>query len=292
MTGSLAAIAAVPGCTDRIAGGNGVGTENGRLAQPDLPEGSADHPQTGTRIPEMGLVGRFLNPDQLAIVTAMAARIIPGDEDDPGAVEAGAVDYIDLLLTTHEGYPQRTYTGGPMAQTYEGDEPPEPEDGVIWVQEDELGRYGWQSIRTPREIYQMGLARLEELAQQRHGTAFVDLGDDEQDELLEAVEDAEDDDVDEIFEPIGGETFFGLVKDHVVQGFLADPMYGGNRDRVGWDHIGFPGAQRAYSPQEMLDPDFARPSQSLAQLPMLHGTHADLAALGAVRRRHPAGPID
>ena len=28
---------------------------------------------------------------------------------------------------------------------------------------------------------------------------------------------------------------------HTRQGFYADPIYGGNRDRVGWDLIGFPG---------------------------------------------------
>jgi gluconate 2-dehydrogenase gamma chain len=87
--------------------------------------------------------------------------------------------------------------------------------------------------------------------------------------------------------------FFDLVLKHVTEGFLADPMYGGNRDLVGWQLIGFPGAQRAYSPQEMLQPDFFRPPQSLAQLAMLHGAHDEHGReLGSVRRRHPAGPID
>jgi gluconate 2-dehydrogenase gamma chain len=235
---------------------------------------------------------RFLNPDQRSLVTAIVARLIPGDEDDPGAVEAGAVEYIDRLLATHDGYPQRTYTKGPFAEAYEGDEEPEPEDGVIWVQEDELERYGWQSGYTPREIYRMGLARLADLTQERHGTSFVDLDDADQDELLEAVEDAEDEDVIETFEPIGGDTFFDLILKHTVEGFLADPMYGGNRDLVGWRHIGFPGAQRAYAPQEMVDPNFFREPQSLAQLAMLHGDHGDEGALRSVRRRHPAGPID
>ena len=35
--------------------------------------------------------------------------------------------------------------------------------------------------------------------------------------------------------------FFPLLVLHTRQGFLADPIYGGNRDRVGWDVIGFPG---------------------------------------------------
>ena len=28
---------------------------------------------------------------------------------------------------------------------------------------------------------------------------------------------------------------------HTRQGFYADPIYGGNRDRIGWQVIGFPG---------------------------------------------------
>ena len=35
--------------------------------------------------------------------------------------------------------------------------------------------------------------------------------------------------------------FFPLLVTHTRQGFLADPIYGGNRDRVGWQVIGFPG---------------------------------------------------
>ena len=35
--------------------------------------------------------------------------------------------------------------------------------------------------------------------------------------------------------------FFPLLVLHTRQGFLADPIYGGNRNRAGWDVIGFPG---------------------------------------------------
>ncbi|HEX3205000.1 MAG TPA: gluconate 2-dehydrogenase subunit 3 family protein, partial [Propionibacteriaceae bacterium] len=35
--------------------------------------------------------------------------------------------------------------------------------------------------------------------------------------------------------------FFSLLVTHTRQGFLSDPIYGGNRDRIGWQVIGFPG---------------------------------------------------
>jgi gluconate 2-dehydrogenase gamma chain len=35
--------------------------------------------------------------------------------------------------------------------------------------------------------------------------------------------------------------FFPLLVTHTRQGFLSDPIYGGNRNQVGWQVIGFPG---------------------------------------------------
>ena len=35
--------------------------------------------------------------------------------------------------------------------------------------------------------------------------------------------------------------FVPLLAMHTRQGFKADPIYGGNKDRIGWQVIGFPG---------------------------------------------------
>jgi gluconate 2-dehydrogenase gamma chain len=46
---------------------------------------------------------------------------------------------------------------------------------------------------------------------------------------------------------IGGSTaftsanFFTVFRQNVLEGMLADPAYGGNRDMVGWKWVGFPG---------------------------------------------------
>jgi gluconate 2-dehydrogenase gamma chain len=37
--------------------------------------------------------------------------------------------------------------------------------------------------------------------------------------------------------------FFPLLALHTRQGFYADPIYGGNKDRVGWKLIGFQGPE-------------------------------------------------
>ena len=42
--------------------------------------------------------------------------------------------------------------------------------------------------------------------------------------------------------------FFDLLWRNTEEGFFADPLYGGNRDKVGWKLVGFPGvASGAYN---------------------------------------------
>ncbi len=41
--------------------------------------------------------------------------------------------------------------------------------------------------------------------------------------------------------------FFELLRTHTLYGFLGNPSYGGNRDRIGWKLIGFEG-RTAYQP--------------------------------------------
>lgn len=54
--------------------------------------------------------------------------------------------------------------------------------------------------------------------------------------------------------------FFGLVRQHTIVGFLADPMHGGNRDQVGWKLIGFEGKFNYKSPYGYYDRDY-KPGQ-------------------------------
>lgn len=45
----------------------------------------------------------------------------------------------------------------------------------------------------------------------------------------------------------GGRVFFNLIRRHTIEGFLSDPMYGGNQDFLGWKLIGFHGVQLWFS---------------------------------------------
>ena len=60
---------------------------------------------------ERGAITCF-NAHQAATVEAMAARIIPGSQDDPGAREADVIVYIDRALAGAYGHLQPLYRRG------------------------------------------------------------------------------------------------------------------------------------------------------------------------------------
>lgn len=62
------------------------------------------------------------------------------------------------------------------------------------------------------------------------------------------------------------DVFFQSLMEMTVEGFFSDPVYGGNKDMIGWKPIGFPGAYANY--YELVDQHgiaFTRPPIGLAQ---------------------------
>jgi gluconate 2-dehydrogenase gamma chain len=57
----------------------------------------------------------FFNADEAATMDALAGRIVPGDADDPGAREAGAVVYLDRALAGFLRDLQTLYRDGLLA---------------------------------------------------------------------------------------------------------------------------------------------------------------------------------
>lgn len=175
----------------------------------------------------------FFNPHQRATIEAAMARIIPSD-DMPGAREAGAVDFVDLYLSGI-GYIYAKPDGSGF-ETLEG------RRAEAWR----------QRIAILRQTYQSGIEALDALANKLFGADFVALSEQQQDEALTALERAGSQAASAGGAPGEGpalqqtltETeleFFPLLVMHARQGFYADPIYGGNRDRAGWRAIGFPG---------------------------------------------------
>lgn len=211
---------------------------------------------------------RFFNMHEAATVDALVSRILPGSADDPGAHEAGALYYIDAALSgTNEGLNLKTYLQGPFLMTAEEPVPVEAASTrdiyeVIQVPADQVSRFGYQSVLTPQEFYRRGLTFVDAFAQEQFEQDFVDLSEEQQDEILTAM----DEDTATGFEGPSARGFFIKLRNDTIEGTFSDPMYGGNRDMVGWKLIGFPGAQRIYTPDDIKNPSFTRAPQSLAML--------------------------
>jgi gluconate 2-dehydrogenase gamma chain len=90
--------------------------------------------------------------------------------------------------------------------------------------------------------YCEGLAALDRACSSKPGgEAFADLAAGEQDAVLHELEKGE-----LKLEGVNGQAFFDQAVKDIQMGFLADPVYGGNRNMVAWKMIGFPGARYNY----------------------------------------------
>ena len=95
-------------------------------------------------------------------------------------------------------------------------------------------------------FYRRGIAAFDALCKERHGQPFHLLNDDQQDGMLRAIEGPGDHEQGDRMAQ-----FFAVVYEHTLEGTFCDPVYGGNRDAVGWRMIGFPGAHWGYTPEQM-----------------------------------------
>jgi len=164
----------------------------------------------------------YFTPDEGAAVEAIADRIIPPDPETPGGKDAGCAVYIDRQLAGPYGRQEGLYLRPPFVKG-ERQQGPQQQAG-------------------PALRYRTGLAALDKLCREEHGgKAFKDLADADKDDILSRLEKG-----DAKLEGVDGKDFFELVMKDVQEGFFADPLYGGNRDMVGWRMIGYPGARYDY----------------------------------------------
>jgi len=49
------------------------------------------------------------------------------------------------------------------------------------------------------------------------------------------------------FDEVAGKTFFAWLLQNTKEGYLADPIHGGNKDMGAWKMIGFPGARADFA---------------------------------------------
>lgn len=252
--------------------------ETAVVAQPapnmPTPPLNPDVPLAPTVPPNQFMLRTFTS-HEARTVEALTARILPGTPEDPGAREAGVVSYIDNMLSYREGFNESTYREPPYAQIAEENEGSQASDPyqTILVAADQIERYGFQAILSPREVYRLGVVSVDAYARSLYQKPYINLSEDEQDRI---IEDMVSGDADDAFAPFSSKTFFTILRRHTAEGMFSDPAYGGNRGMVGWSLIGYPGAQRAYTPDDIrTETSSPRPPQSLAMMhPFSPGEYA------------------
>jgi len=164
---------------------------------------------------------RYFTAVEGDFVRAALARLIPADELGPGAVEAGVDHFIDVQLAGDYGRATSWYMRGPFHLGTE--------------------TQGYQLPLTPAQVYRVAIEQVDAWCRRQHGRVFAQLDGEQQDAALHALEKGK-----VKLEAIPAETFFDLLWTNTQEGFLADPIYGGNRDFAGWKLIGFPGPRYNY----------------------------------------------
>lgn len=167
----------------------------------------------------------FFPAEDFKTICAICDRLIPADAEGPGALESNVPVFIDQQLSGDYG--KDWYLKGPFPKN------PDP-------------LMGYQMPYIPAETYTRGLAMFNTVVQKAKGKPFTELADADKDAVLASLEKGELN-----FNGLGedyltGKGFFSQVLSDTKNGYLADPMYGGNKGMGAWIMIGYPGARASF----------------------------------------------
>jgi hypothetical protein len=184
-----------------------------------LPDPYPGVPPQKPIIPSPGSSTRFFSEHQYALVATLAALIVPTDED-PGATEAGVVDYIDELVAQSERE-QPTYV-----------------DGLAWLDEfsQEKQDKDFLSLDVREQIDLLRSAYEADAMRNRSISGFLER-------------------VDRKIEKIWDDVFgVGNVPRRFLRQIRRDVFFGYYSNPIGWKVVGYYGP-----PQPVGYPDYAEP---------------------------------
>jgi gluconate 2-dehydrogenase gamma chain len=181
---------------------------------------AAEVAQGAVTTPEVTYKPVYFQPTEWDFLHAAMDRLIPRDHLGPGAVDAGVPEFLDRQMQLPYGLGHLWYMDGPFVT----DAPPE---------------LGYQLKLAPRDIYRTGIAAVNAYCIRTLGHAFSELDEPSRDKVLLGLEKG----TITLGDAVPPKIFFSLLLDNTREGFLSDPMYGGNKNMIGWKFAGFPGAR-------------------------------------------------
>lgn len=159
----------------------------------------------------------WLRPSEQAFVEALVNHMCPADSRSPNGVDMGLAIFFDKALAGAWGQGDRLYLQGPFKKG--------------------TANQGYQLGLTPAALFRTGTEGLAEYCQTTYKKSFDTLPAETKEELLKALQ------AGKVALPnsVPSSTYFAQLLQMFYEGMFADPIYGGNRNKMAWKMIGYPG---------------------------------------------------
>jgi gluconate 2-dehydrogenase gamma chain len=182
-----------------------------------------------------------LNHIEADFITAAVDTLIPADELSPSGSDCGVAVFIDRQLAGAFGNGARLYRQGPFLKA-------KPE-------------LGYQLALTPREFFRAGIAAANDFCRRTYGKEFDRLSPQDREAACKTMDSGKAD-----FPGFSSSMFFNALLQITMEGFFADPIYGGNRDKASWKMVGYPGLPAAYKEdiKKYFGKKYDKPPRSIA----------------------------
>lgn len=160
---------------------------------------------------------QYFSIEEAALVEAVVDTMCPADQLTPSGTACGLATYIDRQLSGSFGNGGRTYMAGPW-QTGKPQQ-------------------GYQLSLDPKSFFSAGAVAAQASCQTTTGKKFQELSPTDRDAFLHSLSDGK---IKSERVPLA-QWFNDLLYPLFEQACFADPIYGGNRDKVFWRMVGYPG---------------------------------------------------
>jgi gluconate 2-dehydrogenase gamma chain len=158
-----------------------------------------------------------LSPEEAAFTEALVNVMCPADSYTPNGVDCGLATYMDRQLAGSFGKGAKRYLRGPWAQG--------------------KPQHGYQLPLTPEQYFKAGVASVAQASRSISGRPFDQLAPAQANAFLNDLAAGKVIDTELNLASWFNELVYPLFE----QACFADPIYGGNHDKVFWKVIGYPG---------------------------------------------------
>src|SRR6476661_125727 len=198
---------------------SGVGVAGAAAALTPVPKADAQpaSPQAAPHGGGHSAGYTFLKPLEVPFVEAVVDHMVPKDELTPSGTEIGIATFIDRALAGSWGKGDRLYMQGPWAKG--------------------TPNQGYQLPLTPAELYRAGIEGSNVYCRKTFGQTFDKCTAEQKEMFLKDLSGGKI----TFTGGLAGRAFFNVLYQTVIEGMFGDPIYGGNKDKIGWKMLGFPG---------------------------------------------------